>query len=174
MCEHLSKNIQIFFPSTQHCVWFALVSGNPAALFSSSCSWHQDYHKRRTSVKPALICTQVHPINLKVAIKKHELLLFFYWNLLAKKGEGFQFHSLQNTQVFIALYFSLSTSLREAGLMTSLYAAPIHDAIQPSDVCCKWSLNTIRSLLLAYTQLWACPERKHGAVSECKLTALFT
>lgn len=114
------------------------------------------------------------PINLKVSIKKHELPLIFHWNLLAKKkGEGFQFHSLQNTQVFIALYFSLSTSLREAGLMTSMYAALIHNAIQPSDVCCKRSLNTIRSLLLACTQLRACPEWPCGAVSECKLTVLF-
>lgn len=56
-------------------------------FFLSSCSWHQDYHKRETSVKPALICTQVLQINLEVAIKKHEPLLFFYWNLLPKKGE---------------------------------------------------------------------------------------
>lgn len=89
----------------------------------------------------------------KLRLKSASCFYFSYWNLLAKKREAFQFHSLQNTQVFIALYFSLSTSLREAGLMTSMYAAPIHDAIQPSDVCCKWSLNTIGSLLLATSQL---------------------
>lgn len=43
--------------------------------------------------------------------------------------------------------------------MTSLYAAPIHTAIQPSAVCCKRSLNTIRSLLLA---LRAGPERQRS------------
>lgn len=77
--------------STQDYVWFSLMSGSHAALFPSSCSWHQDYHKRGTSVKPALICTQVRPINLKVAIKKCELLLFFYWNLLAKRERPFNF-----------------------------------------------------------------------------------
>lgn len=143
-------------------VWFLLMSGSPAALFRSSCSRHQDYHKRGTSVKPALICTQVRPINLKVVIKRHELLLFFYRNLLEKR-EAFQFHSLQNTQVFIALYFLLSTSLREAGLMTSMYAAPIHNAIQPSDMCCKWSLNTIKSLLLACTVMGSTVQ-SHSAI----------
>ena len=119
----------------------------------SSCSWHRDYHKRGTSVKSALICTQVHPINLKVSIKKQELPLFsieIFWQKKKKKAEGFQFHTPQNTQVF---YFSLSTSLREAGLMTSMYAALTHNAIQPSDVCCKPSLSTIRLLLLARAQL---------------------
>lgn len=69
----------------------------------------------------------------KVAIKKHELPLIFLLKSFGKKrkGEAFQFHSFQNTQVFIALYFSLSTSLREAGLVTSMCAAPIHNAIQP-------------------------------------------
>lgn len=61
-------------------------------------------------------------------------------------GEAFQFHSLQNTQVFIALYFSLSTSLQEAKLMTSMYAALIHNAIQPSDMCYKRFFNAIRTL----------------------------
>lgn len=100
----------------------------------------------------------------KLRLKSTSCLYFSIEIFWQKKGEAFQFHSLQNTQVFIALYFSLSTSLREAGLMTSMYAAPIHNAIQPSDVCCKRSLNTIRSLLLACTQLWACPERQRGAV----------
>lgn len=63
------------------------MSGSPAAVFPSSCSWHQDYHKRGTSVKPALICTQVRPINLKVAIKKHELLLFSIEIFWQKKRE---------------------------------------------------------------------------------------
>lgn len=96
----------------------------------------------------------------KLRLKSTSCLYFSIEIFWQKMVEAFQFHSLQNTQLFIALYFSLSTSLREAGLMTSMYAAPIHNAIQPSDVCCKWSLNTIRSLLLAGTQLWACPERQ--------------
>lgn len=110
----------------------------------------------------------------KLRLKSTSCFYFSIEIFWQKKGEAFQFHSLQNTQVFIALYFSLSTSLREAGLMTSMYAALIHNAIQPSDVCCKRSLNTIRSLLLACTQLWACPERQRSAVSECKLTVLFS
>lgn len=60
---------------------------------------------------------QVRPINLKDVIKEHRPLLFLYWNLLEEKKnirETFQFHSLQSTQVFIALCFSLSTSRREA------------------------------------------------------------
>lgn len=77
----------LFLKKKKENVWCSLMSGSPAALFPSFCSWHQDYHKRGTSVKPALIWAQVRPINLKVAIKKHELLLFFYWNLLAKKRE---------------------------------------------------------------------------------------
>lgn len=110
----------------------------------------------------------------KLLLKSTSCFYFLLKSFGKKKGEAFQFHSLQNTQVFIALYFSLSTSLREAGLMTSMYAALIHNAIQLSDVCCKRSLNTIRSLLLACTQSWACPERQRSAVSECKLTILFS
>lgn len=99
------KYIQVLFP--HRTVRFSLVSGNHAALFSPSCSWHQDYHKRSKSVKPALICTQLHPINLKVAIKKRKLLLFFYWNLLAKRERPFNFiasrtlkYSLRSTFCF--------------------------------------------------------------------------
>lgn len=56
--------------------------------------------------------------------------------------------------------------------MTSMYAAVIHNAIQSSDVCCERSLNTIRLLLLACTQLRARPERQRGAVSRVQ-TASF-
>lgn len=142
-------------------MWFSLISGSPAALFPLSTLFDIGIIiKRRASVKkpPALI----RPINLqKVAIKKHELLLFCYWNLLGeekkKRREVFQFHSLQNTQVFIALYFSLSTSLREAGLMTSMYAALIHNAIQPSDMLRAIRQHRRIALLLASSQLKARP-----------------
>ncbi len=83
------------------------MTGSPAALFPSSCFWHQDYHKRGTSVKSALICTQVRPINLKVAIKKHELLLFSIEIFWQKRERPFNFiasrtlkYSLRSTFCF--------------------------------------------------------------------------
>lgn len=106
-CTNLRKKKFCSFLWTMDCVWFSLMSGSPAALFPSSCSWHQDYHKRGTSVKPALISTQVRPINLKVAIKKHELLLFSIEIFWQKRERPFNFiasrtlkYSLRSTFCF--------------------------------------------------------------------------
>lgn len=121
-------------------VWFLLMSGSPAALFLSSCSRHQDYHKRGTSVKPALICTQVRPINLKVVIKRHELLLFFYRNLLEKRERPFNFiasrtlkYSLRSTFCFQHLCGRQdSWHLCMPLLFTMLFSLPICAASDPS------------------------------------------
>lgn len=123
------------------------MSGWSAALFSRIIIWEERLSRFHWFA-------QVHPISLKVVIKKHEALPFFSWNLLAERRQAFQFHSLQNTQVFIALYFLLSNSQQEAGLMTSMFAAPAHNAARLLDVCCQWSLSTNQTaLFLAGAQL---------------------
>lgn len=171
---HVLKKYILFvlFLFTQDCVWFSHMSGSPAALFPSSCSWHQDYHKRGTSVKPALIYTHVRPIILKVVIKKHELLLFFYWNLLAKKGERpFNFiasrtlkYSLHSTFRFQPLCGRQdSWHLCMLLLFTMLFSLQMCAASDPS-------IPSDRSYWCAPSYR---PVQRGSAVSECKLTILF-
>lgn len=121
------------------------MSGSPAVFFLSSFSWHQDYHKRGTSVKPALICTQVRPINLKVVIKRHERLLFFYRNLLAKKKRKkrerpFNFIASRTLKYSLRSTFCFQPLCRRQDswhlcmllLFTMLFSLPICAASDPS------------------------------------------
>lgn len=140
-------NYSDFFP--RDAVWFSLISGSPAALFPLSTLFDIGIIiKRRASVKktPALI----RPINLqKVAIKKHELLLFCYWNLLGegkKKGErSFNFiasrtlkYSLRST-----FHFQPLCGRQDSWHLCMLLLFTMLFSLQ---ICCERSVSTVGSL----------------------------